>query len=134
MAGVTLPHTPLRTPSCSERRLVRDGCPDRTSWNGQQSRMPIARYPTSRKRGASPGRRNWIRRCAADAFRRPMRYDAQQRDGSTALMTTERRLSFLTWLVAINLFLTVIVGVEVWGFLGRPEDVGNLMDQIGVHQ
>ena len=63
-----------------------------------------------------------------------MRYDAQQRDGSTALMTTERRLSFLTWLVAINLFLTVIVGVEVWGFLGRPEDVGNLMDQIGVHQ
>ena len=49
-------------------------------------------------------------------------------------MTTERRLSFLTWLVAINLFLTFIVGVEVWGFLGRPEDVGNLMDQIGVHQ
>ena len=49
-------------------------------------------------------------------------------------MTTERRLSVLTWLVAINLFLTVIVGVEVWGFLGRPEDVGSLMDQIGGHQ
>ena len=56
------------------------------------------------------------------------------KDGNTALMTTERRLSVLTWLVAINLFLTVIVGVEVWGFLGRPEDVGSLMDQIGVHQ